>query len=53
MIKCPHCGSIQTKRMIGNAYACECGEFFYMKNNVPKTATQICEEINKAEQKTP
>ena len=52
MIKCPHCGSAQVKRMIGNVYICECEEIFYMENNEPKTATQICEEINRAEQKT-
>lgn len=51
MIKCPHCGSTQTKQLIGYAYTCECGELFYMVNNKPKTATQICEEINRAEQK--
>ena len=49
MPKCPNCGSTaQVRHLIGEAYLCGCGQMFYVKNNEIKTATEICDEYEKA-----
>ena len=50
MIKCPNCGSTaQVRHVFGTAYACGCGKWFYKTETGFKTASQICEEIEKME----
>lgn len=50
--RCPNCGSTaQVKHLIGGAFLCGCGQMFYVVNDEVKTATQICDEIEKAEKR--
>lgn len=51
-IKCPNCGSsAQVRHLCGGAYLCGCGQMFYVENQQIKTASQICEEYEKANKK--
>jgi hypothetical protein len=52
MIRCPNCGSsAQVRHLCGGAYLCGCGQMFYVENQQIKTASQICEEYEKANKK--
>ena len=53
MLKCPNCGSTaQVRHLCGGAYLCGCGQMFYVENSEVKTASQICEEYEKANKKS-
>ena len=39
------------RHLVGGACLCGCGQMFYVVNDEVKTATQICEEIEKANKK--
>ena len=53
MIRCPNCGSTaQVRHLCGGAYLCGCGQMFYVENSEVKTASQICEEYEKANKKS-
>ena len=52
MIRCPNCGNTaQVRHLCGGAYLCGCGQMFYVENQQIKTASQICEEYEKANKK--
>ena len=52
MLKCPNCGSTaQIRHLCGGAYLCGCGQMFYVENQQINTASQICEEYEKANKK--